>query len=90
MDSGTTGCLVDKELFDKTDFSLGTFECHMKLRAEDGSRVTIGSSLRTCTGKCLFLVTPVEVGAVVQASRELVLTHELERRAVFKYLKGKE
>jgi hypothetical protein len=36
--------------------------CHMKVRAEDGSRVTIGNSLRTCTKKCLFLVTPVEAG----------------------------
>lgn len=35
--------------------------CHMKLRAEDGSLVTIGSSLQTCTRRCLFLVTPVEV-----------------------------
>jgi len=61
LDSGTTGCLVDKELFYNTDFSLGTFECHMRIRAEDGSRVTIGSSLRTCQKKCLFLVTPIEV-----------------------------
>jgi hypothetical protein len=33
----------------------------MKLRAEDGSRVTIGSSLRTYQKKWLFLVTPIEV-----------------------------
>ena len=34
LDSGTTGCLVDKELFYSSDFSLGTFE----VRGERASR----------------------------------------------------
>ena len=61
FDSGTTGMLVDRDLFYGSDLSLGTFECHMKMRAEDGSRVQIGSSLRTCTSRCLFLTLPIDV-----------------------------
>ena len=61
FDSGTTGMLVDRDLFYGSDLSLGTFECHMKMRAEDGSRVRIGSSLRTCTSRCLFLTLPIDV-----------------------------
>lgn len=61
FDSGTTGMLVDRDLFDTSDLALGCFECHMKLRDRDGARVTIGSSLRTCVGRCLFLPTPIDV-----------------------------
>jgi len=61
FDSGTTGMLVDRDLFYGSDLALGTFECHMKMRAEDGSRVQIGSSLRTCTSRCLFLTLPIDV-----------------------------
>ena len=61
FDSGTTGMLVDRDLFYNSDLSLGTFECHMKMRGEDGSRVQIGSSLRTCTSRCLFLTLPIDV-----------------------------
>jgi len=61
FDSGTTGMLVDRDLFYGSDLSLGTFECHMKMRGEDGSRVQIGSSLRTCTSRCLFLTLPIDV-----------------------------
>ena len=52
---------VDRDLFYGSDLNLGVFECHMKMRCEDGSRVQIGSSLRTCTGRCLFLALPVDV-----------------------------
>jgi hypothetical protein len=61
FDSGTTGMTVDRDLFYGSDLNLGVFECHMKMRCEDGSRVQIGSSLRTCTGRCLFLALPVDV-----------------------------
>jgi hypothetical protein len=42
-------------------FEFGTFECHARIRGEDGARVSVGTSLRTCTGRCLFLALPVEV-----------------------------
>ena len=61
FDSGTTGVLVDRELFESSDFALGTFECHIKFRDEDGGRVVVGTSLRTCAGRCLFLALPVDV-----------------------------
>ena len=61
FDSGTTGALVDRELFESSDFALGAFECHVKFRDEDGGRVAVGTSLRTCGGRCLFLALPVDV-----------------------------
>ena len=61
FDTGTTGMLVDKELFYNSPFEQGIFECHMKLRAEDGSMVTVGSSLRTCTQRCLLLTLPIVI-----------------------------
>jgi len=61
FDSGTTGMLVDRNLFDTSEFGLGTFECHMRLRAEDGSLVTVGNSRKTCTNKCLFVTLPIDV-----------------------------
>jgi hypothetical protein len=61
FDSGVTGALVSRELFYDSDFEFGTFECHARIRGEDGARVSVGTSLRTCTGRCLFLALPVEV-----------------------------
>ena len=61
FDSGTTGCLVSRELFESSDFSLGTFECHARFEDEAGARVSIGTSLRECAGRCLFLPLPVDV-----------------------------
>ena len=42
FDSGTTGLLVDRDLFNKSDFSLGTFECHMKFVTEQGRTPSAG------------------------------------------------
>ena len=61
FDSGVTGALVSRELFYDSDFEFGTFECHARIKSEDGARVSVGTSLRTCTGRCLFLALPVEV-----------------------------
>ena len=61
FDSGVTGALVSRELFYDSDFEFGTFECHARVRGEDGRRVSVGTSLQTCTGRCLFLALPVDV-----------------------------
>lgn len=61
FDSGVTGVLVSRDLFYDSDFEFGTFECHAKIKAEDGESVSVGTSLRTCTGRCLLLALPVDV-----------------------------
>jgi len=61
FDSGVTGCLVSRDLFYDSDFEYGIFECHALIKAEDGESVSVGTSLRTCTGRCLLLALPVDV-----------------------------
>ena len=61
FDSGVTGALVSRELFYDSDFEFGAFEVHARVRDEDGRRVSVGTSLQTCTGRCLFLALPVDV-----------------------------
>jgi hypothetical protein len=61
FDSGVTGCLVSRDLFYDSDFEFGIFECHARIKAEDGESVAVGTSLRTCTGRCLLLALPVDV-----------------------------
>ena len=61
FDSGVTGALVSKQLFYDSDFQFGTFESHVRVKDEDGNMNSIGTSLQTCTGRCLFLALPVDV-----------------------------
>lgn len=61
FDSGTTGMLVDRELFDASDFHLGTYQTHMKFTDTNGQVKYCGSSLKTCTKDCLFIVSPIDV-----------------------------
>lgn len=61
FDSGTTGMLVDSDLYETSDFHLGTYQTHMKFTDANGEPKYCGSSLRTCRGDCLFVVTPIKV-----------------------------
>ena len=63
FDSGTTGLLVSKDLYENSAFRDGAFQAAMTFTDIKGkkSSVTIGSSIRTCTRKCLFLCLPLEV-----------------------------
>jgi len=61
FDSGTTGMLVDSDLYETSDFHLGTYQAHMKFTDANGEPKYCGSSLRTCRGDCLFVVTPIKV-----------------------------
>ena len=48
FDSGTTGMLVDRQLYEDSDFHLGTYQTHMKFTDTNGETKYCGSSLRTC------------------------------------------
>jgi hypothetical protein len=61
FDSGTTGLLVSSTLYDESDFNLGAFQMHMKFTDTNGETKYAGSSLKSCRGDCLFLVSPVDV-----------------------------
>ena len=63
FDSGTTGMLVDRQLYEDSDFHLGTYQTHMKFTDTNGETKYCGSSLRTCklSENCLFVVTPIDV-----------------------------
>ena len=63
FDSGTTGMLVDRQLYEDSDFHLGTYQTHMKFTDTNGETKYCGSSLRTCklSEDCLFVVTPIDV-----------------------------
>lgn len=61
FDSGTTGMLVDRALFEASDFHLGTYQTHMKFTDTNGRVKYCGSSLKTCTKDCLFIVSPIDV-----------------------------
>ena len=63
FDSGTTGLLVSKDLYENSAFRDGAFQAAMTFTDIKGkkSSVAIGSSIRTCTRKCLFLCLPLKV-----------------------------
>jgi hypothetical protein len=61
FDSGTTGMLVSRQLFDDSDFNLGAFETHMWFTDTTGEDLVVGSSLRACRKSCLFIVSPIDV-----------------------------
>ena len=61
FDSGTTGVLVSRQLFDDSDFNLGAFETHMWFTDTTGEDLVVGSSLRACRKSCLFIVSPIDV-----------------------------
>jgi hypothetical protein len=51
FDSGTTGMLVDRKLYEDSDFHLGTYQTHMKFTDTNGK----------LSEDCLFVVTPIDV-----------------------------
>jgi hypothetical protein len=55
--------LVDRQLYEDSDFHLGTYQTHMKFTDTNGETKYCGSSLRTCklSEDCLFVVTPIDV-----------------------------
>jgi len=61
FDSGTTGMLVSRQLYDDSDFSIGTQECHMWFTDTSGEDLVVGSSLWACKQSCLFIVSPIDV-----------------------------
>jgi hypothetical protein len=63
FDSGTTGLLVSEDLYENSAFRDGAFQAAMTFTDIKGkkSSVAIGSSIRTCTRKCLFLCLPLKV-----------------------------
>eukprot|EP00746_Dinoflagellata_sp_MGD_P021879 gnl/MRDRNA2_/MRDRNA2_151092_c0_seq1.p1 gnl/MRDRNA2_/MRDRNA2_151092_c0~~gnl/MRDRNA2_/MRDRNA2_151092_c0_seq1.p1 ORF type:complete len:516 (+),score=63.58 gnl/MRDRNA2_/MRDRNA2_151092_c0_seq1:13-1560(+) len=67
FDSGTTGMLIDRDLYNRADFDMGAFECHMSFKAEDRSEVIVGTSIQTCAKdrihrkECLFLCFPLDI-----------------------------
>jgi hypothetical protein len=63
FDSGTTGLLVSQDLYENSAFRDGAFQAAMNFTDVKGNKssVAIGSSIRTCTRKCLFLCLPLKV-----------------------------
>eukprot|EP00747_Dinoflagellata_sp_TGD_P004229 gnl/TRDRNA2_/TRDRNA2_110911_c1_seq1.p1 gnl/TRDRNA2_/TRDRNA2_110911_c1~~gnl/TRDRNA2_/TRDRNA2_110911_c1_seq1.p1 ORF type:complete len:394 (-),score=45.18 gnl/TRDRNA2_/TRDRNA2_110911_c1_seq1:62-1075(-) len=61
FDSGTSGLMVNRDLFDAAEFELGVLEVEMRFKAEDGSKVVVSSSRRICKNKCLFLCLPIDI-----------------------------
>ena len=63
FDSGTTGLLVSQDLYENSAFRDGAFQAAMTFTDVKGNKssVAIGSSIRTCTRKCLFLCLPLKV-----------------------------
>ena len=63
FDSGTTGLLISNSLYENSAFRDGAFQAAMTFTDVKGNKrsVAIGSSIRTCTRKCLFLCLPLDV-----------------------------
>ena len=63
FDSGTTGLLVSQDLYENSAFRDGAFQAAMTFTDVKGNKssVAIGSSIRTCTRKGLFLCLPLKV-----------------------------
>jgi len=61
FDTGTTGALVSRPLFDSTPFSYGTAQCSMEFATARGGRLQVGQSTRECHRDCLLVCLPVDV-----------------------------
>ena len=61
FDTGTTGALVSRPLFDSTPFSYGTAQCSMEFATAHGGRVQVGQSTRECRRDCLLVCLPIDV-----------------------------
>lgn len=63
FDTGTTGVLVSRDLYEASDFHLGTYQMHVKFTDTNGETRYAGSSLKTClsVNDCVFIVSPIDV-----------------------------
>jgi len=63
FDTGTTGVLVSRDLYEASDFHLGTYQMHAKFTDTNGETKYAGSSLKTClsVNDCVFIVSPIDV-----------------------------
>ena len=63
FDSGTTGLLISEDLFENSAFRNGAYETAMTFTDIKGNKnsVAIGTSVRACRQKCLFLALPLAV-----------------------------
>ena len=63
FDTGTTGVLVSRDLYEASDFHLGTYQMHAKFTDTNGQTKYAGSSLKTClsVNDCVFIVSPIDV-----------------------------
>ncbi|QDZ17569.1 hypothetical protein HOP50_01g00780 [Chloropicon primus] len=61
IDTGTTGMLVSKRLWDKSLLQLGVAQCAIELQTIDGGNLVVAASTRSCRGDCLLVSTPIDV-----------------------------
>ena len=61
FDTGTTGALVSRPLFESSPFSYGTAQCSMEFATARGGRLEVGQSKRDCRRDCLLVCLPVDV-----------------------------
>ena len=61
FDSGVTGCLVSKKLFYDSAFQFGTYESHVRVRDENGTRNSIGKYFPFTTFRRLIAHTRLKL-----------------------------
>ncbi len=67
FDSGVTGCLVSKKLFYDSAFQFGTYESHVRVRDENGTRNSIGKYFPFTTFRRLIAHTRLTLSFLSQA-----------------------
>lgn len=55
FDTGTTGMLVSRRLWEKSLLSLGVAQCAMEVPTVDGQRLVVAASTRSCRKDCLLV-----------------------------------
>jgi hypothetical protein len=55
FDSGTTGMLVSRQLWEKSLLSLGVAQCAMEIQTVDDQRLVVAASTRSCRRDCLLV-----------------------------------
>jgi len=61
FDTGTTGMLVSRRLWEKTLFRTGVQQCALELPTADGRGTIVEASTRSCRKDCLLVGTPIDV-----------------------------
>ena len=61
FDTGTTGMLVSRRLWDTSLLQLGVASAVMELPTVSGDLLVVGASTRSCRRDCLLVATPIDV-----------------------------